>query len=221
MTTMQEHHVGTFGRHEGVFADWTTGFGSEAAAGAAAAVLAILGLAHVGEQWMMPIAVLAVGAALLIEGSAAISRFAESTGEMSGSRRFMSGGFTAEFVGGAAGIVLGILALVGIAPEILCSVAVLVFGGSLLFGTGMTGMFRHDFAETATAQPHAFNQESMFFGSGAQALVALATMVLGILALTHVASAILTLVALLVVGASIGMNACAMTSCFWGTHHVR
>ena len=63
---------------------------------------------------------------------------------MSGSgRTCMGGGFTAEFVGGAAGIVLGILALVGIAPEILCSVAVLVFGGTLLFGSGMTGMLRN------------------------------------------------------------------------------
>ena len=45
---------------------------------------------------------------------------------------------TAEVLSGAAGIVLGILALLGIASMTLLSVAAIVFGAALLLGAGAT-----------------------------------------------------------------------------------
>ncbi len=179
-------------------------------------VLAILGLTGIEQGYMLPIAALAIGAALLIEGGVMITRYADMTAELPhhGSMEF-GGGVTAEFLGGCAGIVLGVLALVGVVPQVLVSVAVLVFGSALLLGSGATSRLRNfDFASTQHPMAHELAREATLAASGAQALVGLSAVVLGILALTHIAPVTLTLVALLIVGASIVLTGSAVSSWF-------
>jgi hypothetical protein len=99
-------------------------------------VLAIRGLAGIEQGYMLPIAALAIGAALLIEGGVTITRYADMTAELPhhGSMEF-GGGVTVEFFGGCAGLVLGVLDLVGVVPQVLVSIAALVFGSALLLGS--------------------------------------------------------------------------------------
>ncbi len=218
MTTIQEQHLGTFHeREKNFFAELAAGSTSEVLAGGAAVVLAILGLAGIEQVYMLPIATLAIGAALLIEGGVLITRYADMAAEWPAQRRGMEfgGGVTAEFFGGCAGIVLGILALVGVFPQILISIAALVFGAALLLGSGATSRFRSfDFTETGHPMGHEIAREATLAASGAQSLVGLAAVVLAILALTHIVPVTLTLVALLVVGASIVLSGGAVTSWF-------
>ncbi len=225
MTTIQEQHLGTFHERERTFfSEWAAGSTSEVIGGGAAVVLAILGLAGIEQGYMLPIAALAIGAALLIEGGVIITRYADMAAELPHHGSMESGGgVTAEFLGGCAGLVLGVLALVGVVPQVLVSIAALVFGSALLLGSGATSRLRNfDFASTQHPMTHELAREATLAASGAQALVGLAATVLGILALTHIAPITLTLVALLIVGASIVLTGSAVTGWFMsGTSRMR
>ncbi|HLH47970.1 MAG TPA: hypothetical protein VKV96_01405, partial [Roseiarcus sp.] len=103
----------------------------EAAGGVAVVVLAILGLANVAPLTLVSVAVIVVGAALLMQAAAQSAEFARmvtatDTGEFTVAD--LAGGVTVEYLTGSAGIVLGILALLGIASVTLVAVALIVFG---------------------------------------------------------------------------------------------
>jgi hypothetical protein len=218
MTTIQQQHLGTLHEREGTFfTELAAGSTSEVLGGATAVVLAILGLAGIETTYMLPIAALVIGAAFVVEGGVLIARYADAMTETPANRASMQlgGGVTTEFLGGCAGIVLGILALVGIAPQVLVSVAVLVFGAALIWESRATSRFE-SFESSSTAHPmgHEIAREAMLAASGAQAFIGLATVVLGILALTHIATVALTLVAMLIVGASIVLTGSAVTGWF-------
>lgn len=216
-TTTTEHQIGTF-RHEHKFlAELSAGTGTEAFGGAAAVVLSILGLAGVEAFYMVAISTIAVGAALLVEGAVLMAKQAEMASEYGASlpeKVEVGGGVTAEFLGGGAGIVLGILALVHVFPMTLISVAALVYGATLLLGAGLTAQIRNFELRPMTEHPvlRETGREATVAASGAQALVALAAVVLGILALVQIAPQTLTLVAMLVIGASILLSGSAMTT---------
>jgi hypothetical protein len=111
----------------------------EAIAGVAAVVLAILGLAGLLPVYLLAIAAIAVGVALLFEGGAIAVRYSRLLTETVGSRLSsaeLDGGMGVEVLGGIAGIVLGILALLGLVPLTLTAVAAIVFGGTLLLSSG-------------------------------------------------------------------------------------
>ena len=98
----------------------------------ATVVLAIIALAGVLPPTLAGIATIIVGAAMLMESGA----FMAGTAPVSLVRvesRWFEGAETADFEGGLAAIVLGILALLGIAPETLISVAVIALGAACLF----------------------------------------------------------------------------------------
>src|SRR5437899_4370740 len=96
---------------------------ADAVGGIATIVLAILALAGVHREIILPIAVSVFGAALLIQGGTMLSEYASiifpagSTGAVS--EQFGVGSLSTLFLVGVAGIVLGILALLGISPETL------------------------------------------------------------------------------------------------------
>jgi hypothetical protein len=181
---------------------------TEAVCGAGTVVLAILGLAGVLPGYMASVAAIAFGVALLAQGSAIAARYSQLVRETLPSewetRTELGGGMGAELLAGAAGVVLGVLGLLGLATAVLIPVAVIVFGAALLLGSGATvdlGALGvpggHDLPRFA----HAARQVTVA-ASGAQMLVGIGAVVLGIVALVGIDPVTVTLVALLVTGAS-------------------
>ena len=86
---------------------------------------------------MIAIATIIFGAALLIEGGAMLSEYAHMIfppgATAAVTHEFRGGSLTGVLAAGVAGIVLGILALVGIHPVGLTAIAAIVFGSALLF----------------------------------------------------------------------------------------
>ncbi len=127
---------------------------------------------------MAAIGTIVIGAAILLQaGSYGAAQV--------GNREFgTEGGVSAEFLAGVAGIVLGILALLGVSGPTLLSVAVLGFGASFLI-SGVVSSQANWMA--AVAPGHVF--------------VGLAATVLGILAVIGLDQLTLVLVGLLCLGA--------------------
>jgi hypothetical protein len=177
----------------------------EAFGGAIGVVLAILGLAGVLPEYMAAIASIAIGAALLAQGGALAARWSHLHSEAAGIETAEIGtGMSAELFGGAVGVALGVLALVGVAPQYLLPIALIVFGGTLLLGTATEA----DLAQLA--RPNALEagkaklvREATVAASGTQLLVGIAAVVLGIVGLVGPARLLVTLVGMLVVGGSI------------------
>jgi hypothetical protein len=181
---------------------------AEALCGLAVVALAIAGLAHVYPAILAGIAVIVFGAGLLCADAAVATYFARlSMRRGFATAQMPAGGLGAEAVAGIAGIVLGILALVDVAPVVLVAVAVLPFGASVLMG----GAARARLAMRTATRPGWTEEESAAFQEahtaalGGRALIGLAAVVLGILGIVFVAaypadSRVLTLVALLCLG---------------------
>lgn len=176
----------------------------EAAAALAVVALAIVGLAGIDSTILAAIAVIIFGAAILTEGGATAGLFSgwSSKGNMEMEAR--AGGMSAEFLGGVGGIVLGVLALLNLAPTVLLSVAAIGFGAAYL----LNGL---------TVAPNSFFSHA----SGGQVLVGVAALVLGIVAVCGDSSLTLVLVSLLVLaagalfsGATTGVRAASTTTQF-------
>ncbi len=199
----------------------TGGSAIECIGGIATVVLAIIGLAGVFPVYLAAVAAIVLGAAMLIQSAAVGARFSELLADTAGTRltnRQLGGGMTAEFLGGAAGIVLGVLALLHVFPAVLLAVAAIVFGGSLLLRIGTSTRLNSLAIDRAWEGPeHEMSRHvasEMVAGSNAaQALVGLAAIVLGILALVGIAYAwTLVLVAMLCLGASVMVSGAALGS---------
>ena len=181
---------------------------AEIIGGIAVIVLTILGLAHVAPSLMLTIATIAVGVALVFEGgsiASEYSRIISNTAESTLQTVEMGGGMTAEMVAGIAGIVLGILALLGLDSLTLSASAVIVYGAALTLSSGMTSRLNDLKIESSGAHQRAQKvaHEAVSAAAGTQVLVGLAAGVLGILALVGVVPTVLTLVGLLTVGTSL------------------
>ncbi|AZG77276.1 hypothetical protein [Methylocystis rosea] len=187
----------------------------DAIGGLATVVIAIVGLSGVNAPMMASIATIVFGVALLVQGGTMLSEYAQIIFP-AGSRATNVEGFggsslSVVFLVGVAGIVLGVLSLLGIEPATLTPIAAIAFGSALVLSSN------------AVWQLHVLSQESlrsrdqmgaggseilaseMAFGSaGIQALSGLAVIVLGILAIAGTANDLtLNLVALLALGATI------------------
>jgi hypothetical protein len=188
---------------------------AEAIVGLAGVVLAIVGLAGIQVGYMLSISTIAIGAALAFEGAAIASRHFESASRV-GMERFStteSSGMSSEFAGGVAAVILGILALIGVAPVPLVSVAVIVISSALLIGTGATMGGRSAVASTGTtSMGHTFGQEAVRAAGGAEVLCGLSGVILGIVALCNVNPVNLVLVANLVLGIGIMLTGSVMSS---------
>jgi hypothetical protein len=186
---------------------------------AAAIVLAILGLAGALPGYMVTIATIVLGGALLFEGGAVVARYhriARDAAQPS-ERPLLSGdvgaGMTAESLAGIAGVALGILALLGLAAYILVPVALIAFGGGLLLGSAAVSRL-----QSVQLEGHAAVSESMRsmlrelgnMSIGGQVLVGTGAIVLGILALLGLSPLTLTLVGMLAVGFSLLMSGSAI-----------
>jgi hypothetical protein len=194
-----------------------TGSVTELVAGVGALGLAILGLAGVLPNLLAAIATIAVGAGLLFAGFGVAARYADVSveiGDQPAQNTELTGGMIAEFVAGAAGIVLGILALLGTVPLILLSSAAIVFGAGLLLSAGVTSRLNGLTLEHAapTERGRRLSREAVTAAAGLQALVGIGAVVLGILAVVGMVPLTLVLVALVSLGAAMLLGGTAI----WG-----
>jgi hypothetical protein len=170
-----------------------------------AVVLAILGIVGLFSTDLAAIAVIGLGAMLLFQGASVVLRYGELLYEASPSSKVnpaeVSRGITAEFLAGVAGIVLGILALLRIVPMTLMAVAVITYGGTLLL-TCSESVWLNSLGKEGEIV-YQLRHSMGLAAAGAQALVGLAGLVLGILGLVGIAPMTMILAALLAIGASI------------------
>lgn len=186
----------------------------DAIGGVATIVLAIIALSGIHQQMLAAIATIVFGAALLIQGGTMLTEYTKlifPVGTVDPAEDVVGGGgLSALFLVGAAGIVLGVLSLINIVPETLTAAAVIAFGGALLLSSNSVWHLyraKHVWRQLEVSQSLSGGEilaGEMASGSAAiQCLAGLAAIVLGILAVTGTNPAMLTLVALLVLGATV------------------
>lgn len=175
--------------------------------GAGVLILTILGLATVVPPIMAGVSVIVLASALLLKALGIGARYpqlVEATMWRPGAVTDIGSAMVFDFLAGTAGMILGILALIGYNPLVLGPVSVLIFGTSFMLASGFTARVN---ALTRRSQEEArsfrFADVSALSGAAFQAMVGLAAIVLAIIALVVAAPAILTLVALLVLGSGL------------------
>jgi hypothetical protein len=192
----------------------------DALGGIATIVLAIIALAGVKADILLSIATIVFGAALLIQGGAMLSEFAQMEAGTE-SQASSGAGLSALFLVGVAGIVLGVLALLGVHAPILTSVAVIAFGGALVISASAVWRLLTSRSVTTRFQAggsmlHTIAADVAAGSSGVQCMAGLAIMVLGILAVSGTVTLTLTLVALLIAGAAIVMTGSTLSGTMIG-----
>jgi hypothetical protein len=162
----------------------------EVIAGAGAITLGILGLAGLLPFMFTAIAIIAIGAGLMFAGGSIAAKYEEviHAGEPQGSSSGMAetgGGITAETVGGAAGVALGILALLGVEAFTLIPIALIVLGGAMAFGAGATQRLSRLVISASGAPKYKQRvaNESVKGAATMQLIAGLGAVVLGILTL--------------------------------------
>jgi len=185
----------------------------DAIGGIATAVLAIIGLAGWRPELLAGVATLVFGAALLIQGGTLLSEYSQiftPAGALQTASDAVGGdGLAAMFPVGIAGIVLGILSLLGVATYALTSIAVIAFGASLMLSAQSVRRLYKLQAEARAAAVSTYSTREFLAGemaagsAGIQFVTGLAGVVLGIIAVVMtgtVRNEVLTLVALLILG---------------------
>ncbi len=180
---------------------------AEAVGGAVAVILSIVALSGMYTALLLPIAAICIGFALLVEGAAIASRFRDLLQE-TGSRMELGelgGGLSAEFVGGVTGVVMGVLALIGVAPLTLMSVTAIIFGVATLLGAAATWAQRWPMvsARESDERVRLLLRQAVSTASALEVLSGLAALLLGILGLTPIGTVSLPLAAFLIVGLAI------------------
>ncbi len=197
---------------------------ADAIGGIATIVLAIVALAGVHTDLIVAIGTIIFGAALLVYAGTMLSEYAHlifppGTSSVS-AREFTGGSLSAVFLAGAAGIVLGVLAILNIYPVELTAIAAIVFGGTLvlssnavwhLFLLKRATMMMRETRDDWHVGSEMLAGEMASGSAGIQALAGLAAAVLGILAVVGTNPGVLTLVALLVLGAAIVLTGGALS----------
>lgn len=182
---------------------------AEAIAGIVAIVLTILGLAHVEPGLLAAVATIAIGVALLAQGTSIAGEYAHLTAIESSAALFGgSSTWSIELLTGAGGIVLGILALLGVASLNLVAIAIIAFGGGLALSSSAMAQIAisRSGALSQDDRTRRFAVESASTGSIMQGMTGLQAVVLGILALAGFSSLTLVLIALLVAGVFVLVN---------------
>ena len=185
----------------------------DAIGGIATAVLAIIGLAGWRPELLAGVATIVFGAALLIQGGTLLSEYSQvftpAGALQTASDAFGGDGLAAMFPVGIAGVVLGILALLGVASYALTSISVIAFGAALMLSAQSVRRLYRMQAELRRASVGAYPVREFLAGemasgsAGIQFIAGLGALVLGIIAVVMAAtmrSEMLTLVGLLIVG---------------------
>jgi hypothetical protein len=149
---------------------------------AIAIALSIIGLASYSLLFSA-VTVIVLAAAFLLEGGSMVRFFQMSNKPSESSVETFE--LSAEVIGGAAGLVLGILALAGILPVTLISVSAIVYGAALILGSAFAPRFETQ--QMGTAGKTSF-----------EILVGIVGIILGILALLKISPLVLSLIAMIV-----------------------
>ena len=164
---------------------------AEAVGGIAVGVLAIISLAETTPSAVLTsIATIVLGVVLLAEGGTIAAEFSRLVGfkvEPGPEGSLGVGGMTLELFAGIGLVVLGILALIGVATEVLIACAVIVAGAALVLRSGPL-LEMSDLRNQAGEFPETHRKLVHVSASGAvsvQVLAGVAAIVLGILALTN------------------------------------
>ncbi len=180
---------------------------AESAGGVGAVVLSILALAGIWPAVLAAITTIVIGAALMLKGGPIMAEYRRVLAHLDKdnvTRAEVGGGLSAEMLAGGAGVVLGILALLGLVPEVLTASAVLVFGTALLLSSGSTAKLAAMRVEYSASEGpgQLLAREAAQTASGAQVLLGIGAGVLGILSLVGIHPLYLTVVGLLAIGAT-------------------
>lgn len=180
---------------------------AEGIVGAASGTIAIIGLFGLYPVVMLSVAAIGAGAALLLQGGAVAGRLPALLDEAEENRMESSelgGGMVAEFLGGSTGVVLGILSLMSVGPRILLPAAVIVLGITLLLSSGISARMNSVVIHRSEESDHLreVGRQSVEAAAGAQMLIGIGALVLGIVALSGVNPVPLSLAAMLGLGVS-------------------
>lgn len=176
----------------------------DGATGIVAIVLTILGLLRLAPVQLVAIATIAAGVGLFVQGLVVARDYAKALSAANGGLS-AAGGWALAFLAGAAGVILGILALLQLAPVNLVAIAAIVLGASTVLRT-------HDATTLALAkirEPQANPVRETAVGefvansAALEALVGLAAGILGILSLAGFVSLTLDLIAFLTLGSGL------------------
>ncbi len=172
---------------------------AEAIGAIASVILAVIGLAGILSNLMAAVATIVIGAGILVEGWAVGSTYHRTSPASAtwGRSTGLNGALTAEFLGGLAGIVLGILVLFRAIPDTLLAVALLVYGATLQLSSFATSQafWSASFLSQGGSQTAA---AAVFPAAhSGQLLIGLGAVVLGILAVVGLVPMTLVLVGLL------------------------
>lgn len=214
------HRIATFGttrRENNVTVGLLTGGSTlETLGGLAAVILCVLGFSN-RPVAMAAIATISIGVALLSQGASIMARWRQALHKLEGAkpdRNELVEGVSTEVFGGTVGIVLGILALVGVSPTVMLPVASIVYGGSLLLG----GATQPDLVYLAPEKNPRYARltfSAIQTSGGIMVLVGIAAAVLGILGLIAIGPPLsFALVAMLSIGFSLLIAGGALTARF-------
>ncbi|HEU0031498.1 MAG TPA: hypothetical protein VFQ53_12755 [Kofleriaceae bacterium] len=186
--------------------DLSAGSSFELFNGLAAIVMAILGLFDVVPVYMAAFALVAVGFALLAQGSTIANRWTKAV-HIPERETTEAVGIGTEVIGGGAGIVIGVLAALGVSPLVLLPSGSIVVGAALLLGGP---------AQPALAQlqPRKWyvTRDAIRASGGIMVMAGVGGIVLGILALSGGPIITLSLVSMLCVAAALVMAGGALTA---------
>jgi hypothetical protein len=209
------------GRKEFFFRHFSNDMGitvDETIGGLALIVLSILALAQIDPETLNAVATIVAAVALIVISaglSAALNRAASGTpGIRTLGTNDMTSGLSGGVLGGVVAIVLGILALIGIAPATLIAVALVVFGGAVLIDFVASVQMRSLGMLSSDSPPGsvALAVSAASISNTASIAVAVALVVLGILGLVGAGGAALSAVALLTLGAYLFLEGSAVVA---------
>jgi hypothetical protein len=188
---------------------------TEGAAGIAVMVLAIVALAGVSAGLLASIAVIVIGVGLTVQ---AFNSAAEEAKVMAPSTTVatqdatLGGEVVVDCMCGLTGIVLGILALVGVNAAYLLPAALIVFGSSLLLSGFISMWPRTRRVASSGTETQILTHRGPPAAAGVEVLVGLAAVVLGILSVIMAPFGVLLLVGFLAVGAALLMVSATFAS---------
>jgi hypothetical protein len=164
----------------------------------------------VAPVFLVAIATIAIGAAVLAQGATVAAQYARLMVGRGDAIIALGGSssWSIELLAGAAGIVLGILALLAVEPIDLVAIASIAFGGGLVLSSGAAAQVAVLKATAASTDERIqrLATETASTSAVAQGLTGLSGVVLGILALAGFSSVTLVLIALLAMGVFLLMN---------------
>lgn len=193
------------------------GAATESMGGVVVVILAILALAGVASALLGRVSGIVFGGAFIVEGAAIAARrtaLMSRIGEDAAAQLELGGGVTVELAGGLAAVILGILALVGVASPVLMPVLVITGGVAMVLAAGALQGLNHIKGAALGISPEsqAVARAAVASAAGAQVLCGLGAGVLGILALIGVGTPmVLTTTGLLVLGAGLMLSGAALS----------